>query len=543
MHRQLILSVAGLILLTCGSALSQQQAKLVTLRGEVVDADSGQPLPARVYIQAKDGTWSFARSAAPQGSAVAYRKQRSDQPRSVEMHTTLSAHPFVAELASGEYVITVERGKEYRPLTKAATLLQDAAAVKLPIERWVNLADRGWFSGETHVHRSLDELPNILLAEDLNVAFPLTYWVTEAFASPKTASRGPLGKFDPRVMPVDATHVIYPLNTEYELFTVNKQRHTLGAFFALNHRSVLDQGVPPVRAVAEQIHREGGLIELDKHNWPWTMALVPVLKPDLYELANNHVWRTEFGFPSFGEPAPDYMKIDRPKDGFTERGWIDYGFQNYYALLNCGFRLQPTAGTASGVHPVPLGFGRVYVHCPEGFSYDAWLQGLRTGRSFVSTGPMLLVQVNGQDPGHVFQQREGQTRDYRLNGAVLSEQPLDRIEIIINGEVARTIKPANQKGERQAFESKFAEGFLVDSSSWVAVRCFEDRPQGRVRFAHSSPVHMEVAGKPLRPRRVEVEFLSKRVEDQIARSGPWLPAAALAEYQEALRFYQGLETK
>ena len=101
------------------------------------------------------------------------------------------------------------------------------------------------------------------------------------------------------------------------------------------------------------------------------------------------------------------MKIERDKNGFTERGWIDYGFQNYYALLNCGFRLRPTAGTASGVHPVPLGFGRVYVHCPDGFGYDAWVRGLDRGESFVTTGPMLLVRVNGKNPGTTFKPGEG----------------------------------------------------------------------------------------------------------------------------------------
>ena len=135
-----------------------------------------------------------------------------------------------------------------------------------------------------------------------------------------------------------------------------------------------------MKPIAERIHKEGGLIELDKHNWPWSMVIVPVAKVDLFELTNNHVWRTEFAFGSFGEPAPEYMKIERDRKGFTEQGWIDYGFQNYYALLNCGFRLRPTAGTASGVHPVPLGFGRVYVHCPQKFSYDAWVRGLDRGR-------------------------------------------------------------------------------------------------------------------------------------------------------------------
>src|SRR5262249_34435773 len=163
--------------------------------------------------------------------------------------------------------------------------------------------------------------------------------------------------------------------------------------------------------------KEGGLIELDKHNWPWSMALVPLLKPDLYELANNHVWRAEFGFPAFGEPAAEHMKVERDAKGFTERGWIDYGVQNYYPLLGCGFRWRPTAGTASGVHPVPLGFGRVYVRCPDGFGYEAWVRGLDQGRSFVTTGPMLLVQLNGQDPGHTFKPAPGDAGEYRLKGS------------------------------------------------------------------------------------------------------------------------------
>src|SRR5437667_281927 len=101
------------------------------------------------------------------------------------------------------------------------------------------------------------------------------------------------------------------------------------------------------------------------------MCLIPLMKPDLYELANSHCWRTECGLPGWGVASPDYMKIEKDTSGgFTEWGWINYGLQNYYALLNCGYRIRPTAGTASGVHPVPLGFGRVYVKISGKFSYE-----------------------------------------------------------------------------------------------------------------------------------------------------------------------------
>ena len=47
--------------------------------------------------------------------------------------------------------------------------------------------------------------------------------------------------------------------------------------------------------------------------------------------------------------------------------------------------------------------------------------------------------------------------------------------------------PRNQKSDREAFESPIDEPLTIDGSSWVAVRCFEDRGDGRVRFAHTGP--------------------------------------------------------
>lgn len=339
---------------------------------------------------------------------------------------------------------------------------------------------------------------------------------------------------------MDDTHVIYPRNTEYEIGRVGDKRHTLGAFFVLNHQTVLDLGVPPVGPVAERARREGGLIELDKHAWPWSMMLVPVMPVDLFELSNNHIWRTEFAFNTFGEPAPEYMNLDRdePSQPYNERGWIDYGFENYYALLNCGFRLRPTAGTASGVHPVPLGFGRVYVHLPNGFEYDAWVEGLNRGRSFVTTGPMLLVGVNDKEPGHTFRQKAPGQQTYRVNGSALSGQPLARIEIVVNGEIAQRLEPANRPRDRGGYESPIKSTLEIGQSSWIVVRCFEEHANKRLRFAHSSPVHVDVPDSPLRPRRQQVAFLIQRIEDQLARSTDVLPEAALAEYRKALKIYQ-----
>ncbi|MCE9545310.1 MAG: CehA/McbA family metallohydrolase, partial [Planctomycetia bacterium] len=196
---------------------------------------------------------------------------------------------------------------------------------------------------------------------------------------------------------------------------------------------------PPVEDVAREVRRQGGLLELDKHNWPWSMMLIPTIHVDLYELTNNHVLRTGFRFRTWAEPPPDYMCVERDlKGGVTENGWIDFTLQNYYCLLDCGFRMRPTAGTGTGVHPVPLGYGRVYVHCDGDLTMDHWLRGLDAGQSFVTTGPLMDVRVNGELPGKTFTQEKPEGT-FHLTGKLYSQQPLARIEVVMAGEEVRSI--------------------------------------------------------------------------------------------------------
>jgi len=507
-----------LILAACGFCAAP---RAVTLRGEVVDADTGKPIPCRISIRGADGTFYFAKSAVPEGSAVEYRKQSSNK-ASFENHVTLSAHPFTVELPPGKVTLTVQRGKEYLPETRTVDVAEAESKVEFKLKRWINMAERGWYSGETHVHRMPDQLPNVMLAEDLNVALPLTSWVTEAYTSPKSANKaGAAIQNDARVVEVDPTHVFYPRNTEYEIFRVGKKTHTLGALFFLNHKTLFEEGLPPVRPIVQKARAEGALLELDKHNWPWSMMLAPVFNVDLYELANNHMWETEFAFRDFGSPAPDWMRIDEDAKGMTEKGWIDYTFQNYYMLLNCGLRMRPTAGCASGVHPVPLGFGRVYVQIDGPFTYDKWMKGLNEGRSFVTTGPMLFVKF---DQGKVSFQVE-------------SAQPLLGTELFVNGEKWMGFAAKNEK--KNGVITNVGEQLLdITESSWFVVRCYEDRPDGRTRWAHSAPIYVDVPGKPLRPRKSEVRWLMRRIEDELARNKDVLTPEGLAEYQEALDFYK-----
>jgi hypothetical protein len=330
--------------------------------------------------------------------------------------------------------------------------------------------------------------------------------------------------------------VWHPRNTEYEIFKTGNTDHTLGALLILNHRTRFDQPVFPLDALARKARAEGALLDLEKHNWPWSLALVPLLDVDLFELANNHHWQTEFGVKNWAVPAPAWMGL-AGSGSENERDWTLYGFQTYYALLNCGFKLRPSAGTASGVHPVPLGFSRVYVHLDRPFSFDAWMRGLAEGRSFVTTGPMLFAKTAGRWPGATFEAGES-SAELPTECTVISERALASIELIVNGEVSRRFDPQNTKTATGAFENRASAVFRPGTSSWLAWRCFENRPGNRLRFAHSAPWHFDVPDKPLRPRPNEATWLVSRVKEEIARSQGIAPEGLLNDYRRALEIYE-----
>ena len=505
---------------------------------DVIDAESRQLIAARVYLRSETtGTDHLVRSLGVL-NAVPYQKQSKINPRSVEIHTSVPAGAFVAEnLPVGRYTLLVERGKEYFPQAVSIELAENETKPKITVvlKRWVDMAERGWFSGETHLHRPWDQLPVVLQAEDLNVAMPITYWCIDAYESPRPWDKNPSSAIPDRLIEVDKTHVVWPRNTEYEITKVGGRRHTLGALFVLNHREPLPLGAPDWRPIADHARSVGALMDMDKLDWPFAMTLPHTTDATLYELANNHMWRTEFAITRWNTEAPAFLQPPNGGKEGDEFGWLDYTLGQYYMLLNAGFRLVPTAGTASGVHPVPAGFSRVYVHLEKEFSYDGWLSGLRDGRSFVTTGPMLFAKVNDQHPGATL---SGGL--VMLKAEILSEHPMKTVDVVHNGRIIPVETRSTTRTKAGAWQTEVNAEIAFESCGWFCLRCTEDRPDGRLRFAHSAPWRMDVPDKPLCLSRQEKDYLVQRVQHEIVRSTGILPDSALAEYQAALRHFESL---
>ncbi len=81
------------------------------------------------------------------------------------------------QLPLGRYSFEVERGPEYRRESGTFRLgNRERRQIELELRRLADLAADGWFSGDLHVHRPIEQIKLLMQAEDLHVAPVITWW-------------------------------------------------------------------------------------------------------------------------------------------------------------------------------------------------------------------------------------------------------------------------------------------------------------------------------------------------------------------------------
>ncbi len=160
----------------------------------------------------------------------------------------------------------------------------------------------------------------------------------------------------------------------------------------------------------------------------------------------------------------------------------------WYRLLNFGSVIAPSAGSDvmnNFYRTMAVGTTRVYVKSDPALGYRGYLAGLKSGRSFVTNGPMLDLTVQGQGPGQIL------TRTKQAVGWALdlhSAVGVDSVQIIVNGSVVATHPGMTTPG------SKHYEGRIkLPAGGWVAARALGGKTttwpaMDSYAFAHTAPI-------------------------------------------------------
>jgi hypothetical protein len=206
----------------------------------------------------------------------------------------------------------------------------------------------------------------------------------------------------------------------------------------------------------------------------------------------------------------------------------------YYHLLNAGVRLPPSAGSASGVLPNPVGYNRMYAHVEGKLTWAKWWESVRRGRVFVSNGPLLRLKANDELPGSVFRLPKGGVLEIKLAGKLDSRDPLKAVQIIHNGQVVQTV-PASRVQDGRTFAA-----LTVKESGWFLVRAIADVPE-TFRFASTGPFYVEARDQPARLSRGSAQFFVDWINERISTlklEDPTQREEVLRYQREALRFWE-----
>jgi hypothetical protein len=425
-------------------------------------------------------------------------------------------------LPVGKYRYEVERGPEHSRGQGSVTLPKNGASVRVRLERIADLAGAGWYGGDLHVHRPVADVPLLMRAEDLHMAGVITWW------NARNIWRGKLP---------GQTVVSFDGGRWYDLMGGEDERGG-GALLYFRRKTPLDiaaakREVPSSLYYLAQARKEAGAwVDIEKPFWWDVPAWVASGQVDSIGIAHNHMNRsTVMDNEAWGRPR------DRERyPGVTGNGlWTQ---EIYYHILNAGLRLPPSAGSASGVLPNPVGYNRVYVHVGQKPGVDGWWAGLKAGRAFVTNGPLLLAWAGGQPPGYVFQ---GDDRTILVRIEVVGNDLIRAVEIVQDGVVVKRLAVGKTSYKGMLGKVRFKR------SGWFLVRALTDVPR-TFRFASTAPWYVEVGSSPRTVHRRSVDFfldwtkqrrtsLKRLIEDDKQR------AEVLKDHEKAEAFWQGLRKK
>ena len=225
----------------------------------------------------------------------------------------------------------------------------------------------------------------------------------------------------------------------------------------------------------------------------------------------------------------------------------------YYQYLNAGFRLPVAAGTDKFVEDIPLGSNRTYARVEPSANYAGWLASVRTGKTFVSNGPILDFEAAGHLPGDTVEFRGNKQVHARVTAR--SILPFTTLEIILNGQAIghKTVAIPNNPPKDGIYSMEIEATVDLRRSSWLAARVIDHPdlrnrilPRGVSVFAHTSPIYFLQDAQKVR-EQASIEYLCKYVQGVLH----WLdtkPTFANEEdrqnarrtAEDALRFYKAL---
>jgi TolB protein len=468
---------------------------------------SGRRISARVSVLGSDGRWRGGLRSWVHGDELYDREQFPSEVH--YFHCTAEIDACIVRVPAGKTTIQVQSGfrKEHVSVERE---FAPGEMAELP----VRLPDNDlppefgkYLSADLHVHMNYGghyrSTPETLLAqqdaEDLDVVYNLL--VNKEERIPDIAYFRPAGGADP----ASGKRLLFHAQEYHTSFwghlgLLNLEDHYLLPDYAAYRHTALASPWPNNGAIADLAHAQGALVGyVHIADFPIDPPKEKVLS---YELP-----------ATVAHGKVDYLEVM----GFSDHH-ITAGI--WYRLLNLGFRLPAGAGTDAMANYAslrgPIGLVRVFLETDGERTPKALIAALKSGRTFVSNGPLLGLEVDGQRPGGSL----AGTGPRPARIAMRAPFAVDHLELVQNG---RVIKSFKLTGDRMRFD--WSGELPFKDGGWLVLRAFNDQPDPWVLdlypYATTSPIYFDSPAPPPAPEDAAyfVAWMDRVVEAALARGG------------------------
>jgi TolB protein len=448
----------------------------------VVDS-LGKPIAARVFLTAADRL-AYAPNNAWMHADDSF--DRAERPFEAHYFDTGGASEITvpAGVAEVDVMRGFENHFERRKVEVKAESTTQLMVALTPLVKELE-AKSNWVSGDVHVHMNYAGTYRNTPTHLVEQAAAENLGIVEDLVVNKEQRIPDMAYFSPQLDPAStADHLLLhgqEFHTSYwgHLGLLNLTRNFILPGYAGYPNTAAASLYPTNANVADMAHEQG--------------ALVGYVHP----------------FDSYPDPVKDAsLTAELPAD--VALGKVDYievlGFSDHkstaevwYKLLNCGFRLPTAAGTDfMGNYASlrgPVGLNRVYAEVEAGpLKIAPWLAAIKAGHTFATNGPLLRFSLGGQKIGD--EMRLDKKQEVRFTAEMNSIVPLEHLQIVCNGKVARELA---MNGDRM---SAHVNGSIqIEASGWCVLSAFSDKAEYPILdlypYATTSPVYISLAGAPV----------------------------------------------
>jgi hypothetical protein len=489
------------------------------------------------------------------------------------------------KLPDGDYDVIFRRGPESLPESRKVVISGQNTMLKFQVKRWIDPSKLGWWSGDHHIHAAgcahysvptqgvhAPDMARHCMGEDLKIGANLTW--------------GPCFDYQKQFFTgTEDKESRYPFLLRYDVEVSGFGSHKSGHLCLLKLKEQMYPGGDSTAhwptlclntlkwakkqgALTGPAHSGWGLQPLAPNNPARDAPYKLGVQSATDELPNyiippfNGIGANEYivdvthmveGPDGKPVPAVDFLSmVDTPHT---------WELNIWYHTLNAGFRTRVSGETDFPcIYGERVGLGRAYVKIDDKLTYDAWCEGIRAGRAYVSDGKSHLIDFKANDVelgvngSELKLAKPAKVKVTVKAAALLGDQPrpdiqnapagqkpfwdIERarigtshevpVELLVNG-----VSVAKQNLLADGTTRDLTFDVPVEKSCWLALRIRAS--------SHTNPIFVIVNDKPIREKR-SLEWCLQSVDQCWSQKekliDPKEHADAVAAYEHARKVYR-----